>query len=234
MRGSGYRPHNRDVREGSYQRAPSYRGGMRAIQVDERDSSWESNEPRYRIYVFEGPGSAVTTVDLVDATLRDVESSATTLAGDDRLWSVALVVDDSTHGRGLIWLVGGDYNSPPTSPREWRMRAEMQDRLLSRRSQEKLPLTLPDGRRVIRLFPDWGREWPLWESFSERYALAARDLPLSRELAADLHQWNAVWQARDETEPVPEGWIEHGRLLHARMQEQLDELAEVRPDFEMP
>lgn len=111
-----------------------------------------------------------------------------TLARDDRLWSVALVVDDSTHGRGLIWLVGGDYNSPPTSPREWRMRAEMQDRLLSQRSRKNLPLTLPDGRRVIRLFPGWGRKRPLRESFSEQYTLNAKDLPLSRELAADLHE----------------------------------------------
>ncbi|MFE5409333.1 hypothetical protein [Microbacterium sp. NPDC056569] len=206
---------------------------MRGIQVDERDSSWESHEPRYRIYVFDGAGSAVTTVDLVDASLKDVEWSATTLAGDDRLWSVALVVDDSVHGRGLIWLVGGDYNSPPKSPREWRMRAEMQDRLLSHRSRKNLPLTLPDGRRVIRLFPDWGREWPLWESFSEQYTLDAEDLPLSRELAADLHEWNAVWQARDETEPVPDAWIEHGRQLHARMQTELDAVAEVRPDFEL-
>ena len=47
---------------------------MRGIQVDERDSSWESNEPRYRIYVFEGAGSAVTTVDLVDASLKDVDA----------------------------------------------------------------------------------------------------------------------------------------------------------------
>lgn len=207
---------------------------MRGIQVEERDSLWESNEPRYRIHVFEGAGSAVTTVDLVDASFKDVEWSAKTLAGDDRLWSVALVVDDCTHGRGLIWLVGGDYNLPPKSPREWRMRADMQDRLLAHRSRKNLPLTLPDGRRVIRLFPDWGREWPLWESFSEQYTLDAEDLPLSNELTADLHKWNAVWQARDETAPVPDGWIEHGRQLHARMQAELDAVAEVRPDFELP
>ena len=110
---------------------------MRGIEVDERDSSWETNDPRYRIYVVAGAGSVVTTVDLIDATFKDAEWSATTLAGDDNLWSIALVVDDSGRGRGrdLIWLVGGDYNSPPQSPREWRMRAEMQDRLLAHRSR---------------------------------------------------------------------------------------------------
>lgn len=207
---------------------------MRGIEVDERDSSWESNDPRYRIYVFEGAASAVTTVDLEDATFKDAEWSATTLAGDDKVWSIALVVDDSTRGRGLIWLVGGDYNSPPKSPREWRMRAEMQDRLLALRSRKRLPLTLPDGRRVIRLFPDWGREWPIWESFSDEYTLDAEGLPLSSELSADIYAWNAAWQARAETDPVPDGWAEHGRYLHARMQAELHAVAEVRPDFESP
>ncbi|WP_067245695.1 hypothetical protein [Microbacterium resistens] len=205
---------------------------MRAIAVDERDSSWESYEPRYRIYVFGGPQSSVATVDVVDASFQEAEQSAMTLAGDDALWSIALVVDDSARGRGLIWLVGGDYHSRPASPREWRMRAEMQDRLLSHRKRRDLPLTLPDGRRVIRLFPGWGREWPLWESFSEQYALDAEDLPLSRELAAALKEWNAAWQARDETAPVPDGWIEHGRHLHARLQKELETVAEVRPDYD--
>lgn len=210
-----------------------YRGGVRGIEVDERDALWESNDPRYRIYVFAGAGSAVTTVDLVDATFKDAEWSATTLAGDDNLWSIALVVDDSDRGRGLIWLVGGDYNSPPRSPREWQMRAQMQDRLLAHRSRKRLPLTLPDGRRVIRLFPDWGREWPFWESFSEGYTLDAEDLPLSDELAGEIYAWNAAWQDRAETDPLPDGWIEHGRHLHARMQTELDTIAEVRPGFEL-
>lgn len=174
----------------------------------------------------------MTTFDLIDATFKDAEWSAATLGGDDKLWSIALVVDDSTRGRGLIWLVGGDYNSPSTSPREWRMRAEMQDRLLAHRSRKRLPLTLLDGRRVIRLFPDWGREWPLWESFSEQYTLDAEDLALSGELAAQLHAWNAAWQARQETDAIPEGWVEQGRELHARVQTELDAVAEVRPDFE--
>lgn len=69
----------------------------------------------------------------------------------------------------------------------------------------------------------------------QRAVHARRRRPaLSSELAADLHEWNAVWQARDETEPVPDGWIERGRQLHARMQAELDAVAEVRPDFELP
>lgn len=209
-----------------------YRGEMRGIHVDERDSFWESSEPRYRIFVFDGADAVVTTIDLVDASFKDAEWSASTIAGDDRLWSIALVVDDSGRGRGLIWLSGYDYNSPPTSPREWRCRAEMQDRLLAHRSRKGLPLTLPDGRRVIRLFPEWGREWPLWESFSDQYTVNAADLSLSDEVAAELDEWNAAWQARGESEPVPDGWIEQGWRLHARMQAELRAFAEVRPDFD--
>jgi hypothetical protein len=164
---------------------------MEVVEVDERDSSWESV-----------------------------------------VWSAALVVDDSQHGRGLIWLSGGDDNSSPQTARERRMRAEMQDRYLSSRSRKKLPLTLPDGRRVIRLFPDWGREWPLWESFSDDYTLSADDLTLSPGLANELYQWNQTWQRRSETDPIPDGWMERGRELHADMQEELKDLAEVRADFD--
>lgn len=220
-----------------FQGGTTGRGGrtlvsMRAVEVDERDSSWELDEPRYRLYIFDGPGNAVTTIDLVDAELKDVEWSARSLAGDTKLWSAALVVDDSQKGRGLIWLIGGDYNSPPRSAREWRMRDEMQDRYLSNRSLKKLPLALPDGRRVIRLFPDWGREWPLWESFSESYTLSAEDLGLSPGLASDLRSWNAEWQDRSETDPLPPGWKTLGRDLHMRLQSELGSTAEVRPDFD--
>lgn len=205
---------------------------MEVVEVDERDSSWESDNPRYRLYIFDGVENTVSTFDLVDATWRDVEWSAQTLAQQDKLWSVALVVEDSQRGRGLIWLSGGDYNSPPRTARERRMRAEMQDRYLSNRSRTKLPLTLPDGRRVIRLFPDWGREWPLWESFSDDYALSADDLNLSPDLANELYRWNRAWQSRSETDPTPDGWMDRGRELRADLQEELKDLAEVRADFD--
>ena len=40
---------------------------MRALEVDERDSSWEMSDARYRLFVFDGPGNAVTTIELLDA-----------------------------------------------------------------------------------------------------------------------------------------------------------------------
>ncbi len=49
---------------------------MRGFSVDERDSTWERDDARYRLYVFEGPGNAVTTFDIVDATVEEALESA--------------------------------------------------------------------------------------------------------------------------------------------------------------
>lgn len=35
---------------------------MLAIEVDERDSSWEGSDAGYRLYVFNGLGKAVTAI----------------------------------------------------------------------------------------------------------------------------------------------------------------------------
>ena len=235
---------------------------MRAETVDERDSSWEIDSARIRVYVFDGCGAAVTTVDLIDAAWKDVESLGDVVTRDGRLWSAALVVDDSTRGRGLVWLTGGDYNSPPTSVRQQLARAQMEDRLLSSRgrratsgawsvgradpssaphatttppgpvtAERQLP-TLPNGLRVIRMVPDWGRDWPFWESFTDEYTRSAADLGLSTGLSVNVSAWNERWQARSETDPLPAGWRAEGRMLHARVQAELQRWAVVRPEFD--
>ncbi|MDQ0736836.1 hypothetical protein [Arthrobacter agilis] len=56
---------------------------MRAINVDERDSAWERDDARYRVYVFEGAGNAVTTVDILDATVEEALETATAMSNDD-------------------------------------------------------------------------------------------------------------------------------------------------------
>ncbi|UFU03876.1 hypothetical protein LQF12_04505 [Ruania suaedae] len=207
---------------------------MRAIEVDERDSRWESGTPRYRIVLFEGPAATVRAVDLLEASLAEAEEAAQDLAEGEALWSLALVVEDTSAGRGLVWLIGGDYHDHPCTPRAWRQRGEMQDRYLAARNRNGLPVTLPDGRRVIRLFPEWGVDWPLWESFTEKYTLTAADLGLSPGLAGDLHAWNARWQHRnpEDDRPTPDEWTHAGHHLHARLQEELAAVAEVRPEFE--
>lgn len=209
-------------------------GAMRGETVDERDTTWETSDARYRVFVYTGADAAVTATDIVDASLNDVMLSIRALAENDRnIWSLALVVDEAgPRGRGLVWLSGMDYHCTPASVVERRRRAEMQDRYLSARSLRKEPVVLPNGLRVVRMFPEWGVAWPLWESFTDNYPMDAAALGLSEALAAELAAWNSTWQDRDLDDPLPAGWNDEGWALHQRLQAELDGVGEVRPDFD--
>lgn len=205
---------------------------MHGFYVDERDSTWERDDARYRVYVFEGPANAVTTLDIVEATVEEALETALAMSnGDERLWSLALVENDSRGMRGLIWLSGMDYNDPPGSAREWQRRRQMQDRYLMARSRHARPTVLPNGLRVVRVFPEWISGWPLWEDFTDDYRLTGPQLGLTSELSADLYDWNEAWLARQVDDPLPAGWVEQGRVLVRRLQGELGGVAEVRPEF---
>lgn len=205
---------------------------MRGYLVDERDSTWERDDAHYRIYIFEGAGNEVTTFDLEGATVEEALEQASAMSGaDERLWSLALVENDARGLRGLIWLSGMDYNDPPGSAREWQRRRQMQDRYLLARSRRGESNVLPNGLRLIRVFPEWVSGWPLWESFSDEYHLTGSDLCLSSDLSTALFAWNDAWQSRDVDAPLPEAWEEHGRVLVARLRSELEGVAEVRPEF---
>ncbi|WP_175414250.1 hypothetical protein [Agrococcus sp. SGAir0287] len=208
---------------------------MRIVAVDERTSTWERADPRYRLHLFEGAGFATTTLDVVDArSIERVLDDAARLAGDARLWSLALVSTDERGTQGLVWLSGMDYHQVPRTQEEWRRRGDMQDRLLSARSRDGRPLMLPDGRRVLRMLPEWVSGVPLWESFSDEYHLRDADgLGLAPRLVTELVAWNEWWLARDVDDEVRdhEGWIAEGLRLHAALQEQLEGVAEVRREF---
>jgi hypothetical protein len=198
---------------------------MQGHTVDERDSRWERHEARYRLFTYGGPTRAtdITGVSVTEAL------GVGAIAGKEMIWSLALVVDDSEDGRGLVWLTGMDYTDRPSTREQWRARAEMQDRWLSRRPMS--PPTLPNGLRVIRLFCDHGREWPLWESFSAGYTLDAADLGLSAGLSERLHAWNDEYLRNALDGDLGPQWITEGRRLHALLQGELAGIAEVRPDF---
>jgi hypothetical protein len=101
-------------------------------QVDEADSEWEDDRPRFRIYLFEGPvhapGVIVDTYDITDADMFEAVRWAQERAGDRHLYAVALVRDERERpeaegrqmSRGLVWLVGRDLNDPPTTEAEQR------------------------------------------------------------------------------------------------------------------
>ena len=114
-----------------------------------------------------------------------------------------------------------DYNDPPGSAREWQRRRQMQDRYLLARSRRGESNVLPNGLRLIRVFPEWVSGWPLWESFSDEYHLTGPDLGLSSDLSTALFAWNDAWQSRDVDAPLPEAWEEHGRVLVARLRSEL-------------
>lgn len=205
---------------------------MRAGEADERDSSWQQHAPRFRAFVYRGADSAVTALDIVDASVEEALRAARDFAGGDaHLWSLALVATDE-HGRqGLVWLSGMDYHDTPNSRAEWQRRRHMQVRYLAARAREGSEPVLPNGLRVIRMFPEWVGGWPLWESFTDSYRLTGQDLGLADALSDALLAWNFAWMERQEDEPVPDGWLERGKRLHVELQAQLRGIAEVRPEF---
>lgn len=113
---------------------------LRSFEVDERDSTWESHDPRFRVYFFsggtEGPGWATEVHDVTGADALQAIDWAQRTAGPDRLYAVALVDDHvRSPGRGLVWLVGMDANDAGD------LRAgEVRRRMITRRSQ---PVIVP-------------------------------------------------------------------------------------------
>ncbi|WP_315070511.1 hypothetical protein [uncultured Microbacterium sp.] len=199
---------------------------MYAIERSGPDIVWDSYSAGYRLFVFDGVEND-TAFDLFECQMSEVEPSARALTGDEKLWSIALLVDDCNSNRRLVWLSGGDYNKAPADEREWRMRAEMQDRYLRHRARKKRTLTLPDGSRVARLL-----DCPRFGSAAIALTAPATELSLSRSTGAALRDWNHQYQLRHEFEPAPKEWIDQGYELRARVQEEAGATVEVRPDFD--
>ena len=58
---------------------------------------------------------------------------------------------------------------------------------------------IPPPRRVIRLFPDYSRDYPLWENSTPTWDVGYTTTPetygLSAQLREDLAGWQAFWEA---------------------------------------
>ena len=131
---------------------------VRIAQVDERDSSWESDDPRFRVYLHgssEGSTSGWTaTYDITGADVLQVIDWAQRRAGDSLTYAVALVRDEKAHeernpghGRGLVWLVGIDGNTNPSDEAE----AAALRGMLARRAE---PVVVPRSDRMPMGVPD--------------------------------------------------------------------------------
>lgn len=92
---------------------------IRIVAVDERDSGWEDDRPRFRVDLHTGGETSAlgstATYDVTGADVLQVIDWAQRQAGEDQVYAVALVRDEprrdpSGTGRGLVWLVGRDGN----------------------------------------------------------------------------------------------------------------------------
>lgn len=119
---------------------------IRIVAVDERDSGWEDDRPRFRVYLHtSGETSTLgstATYDVMGADVLQVIDWAQRQAGEDQVYAVALVRDEprrdpSGTGRGLVWLVGRDGNDD--ARRDVRL-ADAQERMLQRR---RAPVVVP-------------------------------------------------------------------------------------------
>ncbi|WP_090591538.1 hypothetical protein [Auraticoccus monumenti] len=199
------------------------------------DVPWQSDERTFRICVFEGADSRLSTFDYSRTSLTTVlEQCAWRSDEEARLWALAVVVQTSAgEPGGLVWLSGTDYRTRPSRPSGWRARREMQDRYLAARTRRGEAPLLPDGRRLIRMFFDHGRTLPLWETFTDHYTIERGALPLTPGLERDLATWQETWEDRSP-DPAPgddETFLTTAWALHARLERELEDIAEVRPDF---
>lgn len=96
------------------------------------------------------------------------------------------------------------------------------------------PPRLRDGRRLIRVFPEWGTDLPLWESFTEHYLVDRDTFPISSDLLDGLAAWNAEWQNRSELDDLPDEdrWTADGHALVSRLRAELNGIAAIRAEFD--
>ena len=91
--------------------------------------------------------------------------------------------------------------------------------------------------RVIRLFPDYGCGWPLWENGNEKYLLEPDDLGLSDGLRAMLREWHDLWEAHHHWETGwdsgvhREAWIALGERVERALAQEIREFATVSPEW---
>jgi hypothetical protein len=128
--------------------------------VDERDSSWEKPDPRFRVYLH-GSGATRTqgwtaTYDITGADVLQVIDWAQRQAGDSLTYAVALVWDDRAREqshpgqtRGLVWLLGMDGNDSV------ELLPGAQARMLGRRPN---PVGVPEQDRMPDGVPSVSRE----------------------------------------------------------------------------
>ncbi|WDH79722.1 hypothetical protein PTQ19_04570 [Microbacterium esteraromaticum] len=96
---------------------------------------------------------------------------------------------------------------------------------------------VPPARRAIRLFPDYGRDWPLGENSTPTWDVGYTTTPdmywLSEDLTRDMAEWNAHWDANFDPfggwkdDAVRERWRQDGAAIAKRLQAEVADFADV-------
>jgi hypothetical protein len=94
------------------------------------------------------------------------------------------------------------------------------------------------SRRVIRMFPDWGHDWPLWETEHDNYLMEPPDYGLSADLTAKILGWHREWENGFDMNTEPPSWkpgrgtlwSERGREIADLLREEVRSFADVEYD----
>ncbi|MGP9722970.1 hypothetical protein ACT3SZ_03005 [Corynebacterium sp. AOP40-9SA-29] len=108
----------------------------------------------------------------------------------------------------------------------------------------------PPERRQIRLFPDYGRDYPLWENtvFEDtpegpRVIWAIGNLPsaetygLSTELSTRLRSWQQFWGDHTvefgswDSAENEKAWLDEGEEIARDLATEVSDFADVLPQF---
>jgi len=99
----------------------------------------------------------------------------------------------------------------------------------------------PPTRRTIRLFPDYGRDFPLWENSTPTwdvgYTATPEDYGLSPRLAAALADWQSFWETRFDPfegwdmNHNQEQWRRDGERIARDLQNEVQAFADVQAEF---
>ena len=94
----------------------------------------------------------------------------------------------------------------------------------------------PD-RRVIRLFPEYGVDWPLWEDSTPTWDVGYSTTPemygLSDDLMRDMAEWNRFWDANFDpfdgwsSAAACERWRQEGTAIAERLRAEVADFADV-------
>lgn len=92
----------------------------------------------------------------------------------------------------------------------------------------------PEARRIIRLSPDYGTRWPVWDAHDDD---TETTLLITKTLRARIYAWNAEWEHEYDylrgwsSREVRDSWFSEGDQIAHQLELELAGAAEVRRQF---